>query len=301
MAMSGLLEFTVATIGRAARDLWSHDQPATVMGLTSRGIFIRAGSRVVFVSFEAYRGPLTVTLDSVSDRFSALEAGAPAYFSNSRLIFPSIEIAIVAAPQAEWPLPPAAPARPLGDQLDTLRQLASGVLARRPGDGFGALLPPLLAQPLADPPPRLETLPWSRFMALRHSLSCYDFEQTAELIQGLLGLGPGLTPSGDDSVLGLLLMLNRWHGGLDWQALNQRVIAAAYQVTTLLSANLIECAAKGEADERLLKVVDGIVTGIPSLDDCVECIMDWGRSSGIDALVGMALAVLQSTKNTTGH
>jgi hypothetical protein len=71
--------------------------------------------------------------------------------------------------------------------------------------------------------------------------------------------------------------------------LNQRVIDLAYQRTTTLSANLIACAAHGEADERLINAVDGIVTGTPSHAACVECVLGWGHSSGLDALIGMAL------------
>ena len=61
--------------------------------------------------------------------------------------------------------------------------------------------------------------------------------------------------------------------------------------TTTISANLIECAAKGEADERLINIVDGIMTGQPSLEDCVDCVLAWGNSSGTDALIGMALTL----------
>ena len=73
--------------------------------------------------------------------------------------------------------------------------------------------------------------------------------------------------------------------------MNRAVIEAAYRATTTISANLIECAAAGQGDERLITVVDGIATGSASIDECVECVLDWGSSSGIDALVGMAIAV----------
>ena len=107
----------------------------------------------------------------------------------------------------------------------------------------------------------------------------------------MLGRGSGLTPSGDDCVLGLLLMLNRWQLDSDWHNLNQAVINTAYHKTTTISANLIECATAGQADERLLNVVDGIAVSSTSIDDCVECVLSWGNSSGIDALVGMVMAL----------
>jgi hypothetical protein len=73
--------------------------------------------------------------------------------------------------------------------------------------------------------------------------------------------------------------------------LNRAVIEAAYRVTTTISANLIECAADGQGDERLVTVADGIVTGRPAIEECVECVLEWGSSSGLDALAGMAIAL----------
>jgi hypothetical protein len=92
-------------------------------------------------------------------------------------------------------------------------------------------------------------------------------------------------------VLGLLLMLNRWQAEHDWSELNRAVIAAAYQKTTTISANLIECAAAGQADERLIAVVEGIAAGSTAWETCVEHVLGWGSSSGIDALVGMTIAL----------
>jgi hypothetical protein len=107
-------------------------------------------------------------------------------------------------------------------------------------------------------------------------------------------MGEGLTPSGDDFVVGLLLVLNRWKNmrnfASDLQQLNLLVTEAAYRKTTTLSANLIECATFGESDERLLNVVDCVLTGKPQESECVSCLLELGASSGVDILVGMAVA-----------
>jgi len=111
----------------------------------------------------------------------------------------------------------------------------------------------------------------------------------------MLGQGTGLTPAGDDVILGCLLALSRWghilSPYLDLQALQQPLISQAYRQTTLLSANLIECAASGQADERLLLALDGIFTGQPSTEQCAALLLGWGNSSGCDALVGMGIAI----------
>lgn len=59
--------------------------------------------------------------------------------------------------------------------------------------------------------------------------------------------------------------------------------------TTRPSARLIECAAGGEADERLLEVADHVWSGLPSGAWALESALGWGTSSGVDALTGMAL------------
>ena len=61
-------------------------------------------------------------------------------------------------------------------------------------------------------------------------------------------------------------------------------------ILTTISANLIECAIDGQGDERLIAAGDSIIVGSTAIDECVAGLLDWGSSSGIDALIGMALA-----------
>jgi len=344
-----MIEYRAASIGPAALQALSEDCEALVMGTTSHGVFIRANSRVIFISFEAYRGPLTITLNGPTDRLRSVTTGSTAIISSGRLILPSADTLISVERGELWrPANAGHPARPPAERLDSLRAIAKEVLARRGDVGFGALLLPVLGLPdagravslmigtsrkatstlsggsqafrepqskgaiLQEIRPQVASFDCmarnmplrsgcfrdvrmlSTILELREALRT-DLSCAAEIACGLLGIGQGLTPSGDDVVVGLLLMLNRWQAALwpdgDLDSLNRRVVESAYTRTTLLSANLIECAALGQADERLINVVDCIVTGHPSESECVPHVLGWGASSGIDALVGMALAV----------
>jgi hypothetical protein len=94
------------------------------------------------------------------------------------------------------------------------------------------------------------------------------------------------------------LALNRWHN-LFWSAdklrdLNQQVVETAYKKTTTLSANLIECAALGLADERLVNTLDWLITGSPRNTDILADLLGWGNSSGVDAFVGMTATIIGS-------
>jgi hypothetical protein len=117
----------------------------------------------------------------------------------------------------------------------------------------------------------------------------------ADQMASLLGLGDGLTPAGDDLILGLLLILNRWGGvlapGFDVRPLNRAAIDQARQKTTALSQSLIACAALGQADERLLLALDGIMTDQTDPPACAAQLAGWGSSSGAAALAGMGVGL----------
>ncbi|MBL6962162.1 MAG: DUF2877 domain-containing protein, partial [Anaerolineales bacterium] len=131
---------------------------------------------------------------------------------------------------------------------------------------------------------------------IRNQIAVGNLLPLSQTIQSFLGLGGGLTPSGDDFVIGLLLSINRWstifHQIKNLATFNKEIVEAAYKHTTTLSANLIECAALGSADERLIQAVDHLATGKYNRDEVIPGLLSWGNSSGVDALVGMMTAFL---------
>ena len=283
------------TIGRLAYDALTPDREAFLIGVTSRGLFVRVGaSRVIFLSFETHRSPLTLTLTEEVTELRSLEHGSPVRITSGQLIFPNAGVAVTVHPEAVWQQPPPSrSACPAAEQLDNLRFFAAQVALAKNGQGFSALLPPLLGLQTTTAPGGDSLL--TTLLGLRQALRSADVLAPAERIGKLLGMGSGLTPSGDDVVMGLLLALNRWRPvlwpGGDPGRLNALVVEAAYKATTTLSANLIECAAQGESDERLVIALDSVVTGHPPAGECVPLLLAWGNSSGADALVGMALAL----------
>jgi len=119
-----------------------------------------------------------------------------------------------------------------------------------------------------------------------------------------LGLGAGLTPAGDDFILGFLLCLNRWQGalspGVDLESLNRQMVRSAYRRTTQLSANLIECATLGLADERLVNGLDWLLSGETTDPDVLGNLLGWGNSSGVSVLAGFATALSGSMDDGFG-
>ncbi|NMC78583.1 MAG: DUF2877 domain-containing protein [Chloroflexi bacterium] len=290
------LEYHSASVGEIALQVLSQAQTAAILGTTSRGIFIQSSSRrVLFLSFERYRSPLTITLFGIPPRLRQLETGAAVEIAGGKMIIPAIQTAILTTPETVWHNPaPSEIILPDAQRRAHLSFLAQQVPAEKGDQGLAGLLTVLLDFPgptLAKEQQSLLINAWW----LREAVRVGNTAAALQRVSRFLGLGRGLTPSGDDLALGLSLALNRWHRllppRLDLQRFNRRIQELAYQKTTSLSANLIECATAGNSDERITNVLDAIITGKPAPQQCTLDWLQWGASSGIDALVGMSLAL----------
>jgi hypothetical protein len=113
----------------------------------------------------------------------------------------------------------------------------------------------------------------------------------------LVGLGPGLTPSGDDVLAGLLVTLRR----LGTAAACERAVRLAGWLaatvtfdartrTTPISATLLHCAARGEASPEVTAVLRG-VAGRQALEPALHRLYRLGHTSGADLAQGIAIGV----------
>jgi Protein of unknown function (DUF2877) len=124
-----------------------------------------------------------------------------------------------------------------------------------------------------------------------------DGEAVSKLAFGLLGLGPGLTPAGDDVLCGALAglrVLGRRSGCYgEWcdnaiGAITDGIVAAASRRTTSFSATLLRAATRGVVAEPLLQVLQTVGSGasVRGIDD----VLMLGHSSGSDMLTGALMA-----------
>jgi len=276
-------------------------QSGRVTGVTTHGIFLltdRAG--IIFLSHEAFRGPLTVNLPGLPPEVTtALVMGASLSFSPGCLSDRKGKFRLLIPAGCSWSAQPVSQGQcsPLPARRTRLNSFCRQALERKGEAGFAPILPALLDWPgAAASSPVWDSLLAARVknvLALPRLLQMKAISQVKANLVQLLGCGRGLTPSGDDLVLGLLLVANRWGAGglpVEWLArLNAEVVAAARQRTTTLSVRLIECAAQGEADERLLAAADYLFSGAGDESKVLDELLTWGASSGTDALVGMAV------------
>jgi hypothetical protein len=104
----------------------------------------------------------------------------------------------------------------------------------------------------------------------------------------LIGLGPGLTPSGDDLIGGAMCMLHATGRGEIAARLAAWVLPLAKSNTNRISAAHLECAAEGECGEAVNDAIVALVAGGEVDLGRIDAI---GHTSGWDALAGAALAL----------
>ncbi|HEY9532417.1 MAG TPA: DUF2877 domain-containing protein [Burkholderiales bacterium] len=168
---------------------------------------------------------------------------------------------------AEW-RPPA-----YNGALD-IGSLTQAARSRVPAEGLGGLVIGAHNALSGHAQPALEALErWLVGNALA--------DEAAQLI----GLGPGLTPSGDDYLGGILVALRLTGRGMQAEGLWRWLQPRLKERTSAISAAHLSAAAAGEAHEALHIVLNGELD-LDSLDRVGHC-------SGWDALAG-AVAVLKA-------
>jgi len=107
----------------------------------------------------------------------------------------------------------------------------------------------------------------------------------AATLLGVLGLGPGLTPSGDDVAAGLVLVA-RALGVPGAGALAREVAEAAPSRTNAVSAGLLAEAAAGRSAAVVVRAVDALVGRAPA-ESSLRALLSLGHHSGADLASGM--------------
>ncbi|MBI5934407.1 MAG: DUF2877 domain-containing protein [Chloroflexi bacterium] len=125
------------------------------------------------------------------------------------------------------------------------------------------------------------------------------FDSTAaSSLNALIGLGSGLTPSGDDLLVGYLAGL--WCAVLDKSErvqfasdLGKEVIRLSGQTTDISRAYLYH-AARGQVSSRLADLAEAICRGenLNRLLAIIESAMQVGHTSGMDAVTGLLVGLV---------
>lgn len=144
-----------------------------------------------------------------------------------------------------------------------------------------ALARAVLAGP-ASPTSGLDT---AAHRVLTGSRELDDSARARTLCQTLLGRGPGLTPSGDDALCGVLLAHAHFAGPAATHVLATSALRLARRTTTALSAALVAHATRGAACPEALAFLDTL-SGHRPVGSALAALRRVGHTSGIDLAFG---------------
>lgn len=122
---------------------------------------------------------------------------------------------------------------------------------------------------------------------LSHSLAKSDLLSSLTAVKHLAGLGIGLTPAGDDFLMGSLYAVWIIHPPEVAGPLTRQIGNAAAPLTTSLSAAWLRAAERGEAGHLWHELLDGLnLLDEVKIDKAMKQILAVGETSGADALAG---------------
>jgi hypothetical protein len=308
--------------GILADDLCRRGGQAEVAAVFERSIYLRAGETFLCIGAPAIgNGPLTLVADlGGAARVPAfgLYAGQTAQMC-ARHITVGHEVRFSLAGCEAWH-PPAWPAASRARFGDACAAVVRRAARQAPADGlarvvFGAEQPDATSfariargriasfeswLAIACGTARLLPLPLkNREREPGRRATCDSPAEDGEgegSIRCLIGLGPGLTPSGDDFLCGALALLDALAEAKVHATLAQAVVAQAVVRTSPLSACFLHAAAAGHIGEHLHSAVAALISD--DIDTAIAVARRIGHSSGWDMLAGAA-ATLRIVAHTT--
>ena len=124
---------------------------------------------------------------------------------------------------------------------------------------------------------------------LDHGLN--DVEKMTEAAAEMIGLGVGLTPSGDDFLTGMMLAFHLISDGdLIGRSCFFQKIQPYFEKTNEISRQYLECAHMGEGSAVWQELFQS-VNDRKKIKENLKCVQQIGHSSGMDTLNGVAVGL----------
>ncbi len=169
--------------------------------------------------------------------------------------------------------------------------------------GFGRLIPKILSlaagqlddQAEIDP---LLALAWLSIYEIAKACLLRDIPRLLQEANALIGLGEGLTPSGDDFLGGLLFCVNTiqrlYPAFINLNSSEQALfIESAKRRTHLISFTLLKDSTNGQAVEPLHELIRSVLSDRPPESSRpASCLTQIGHSTGWDLLTGALTGLL---------
>lgn len=132
-------------------------------------------------------------------------------------------------------------------------------------------------------------------LQLISSTEQFDLQASIHAAEKMIGLGPGVTPAGDDFLIGFLAGLWSTSGKDQRQlsfthAFGNRLMEIAGQ-TNLISRTYLYHAVQGQFSSSLSNLAEAIALGSENIPAISEAAMRVGHSSGMDSVTGLLIGL----------
>ncbi len=303
------------SVGESARARLAQGAEGSVVGAFDRAVNIALSRGLVcLVTQEAGRGPLNIAVklpsgvrtisclglrigDRVRIRRSNLELGEHCriFLGSADTYSPSLKLKLEILGEDR-----------LASNLETMRSTA---LRRGRKKGLGGLMALVSPRREECPTGRLNIFASAALPSVVRLERAYHSENVSELteaVRGLIGLGPGLTPSSDDMLAGLVLacaLCSEYlgHSRRAARFVAEATVAEARGKTTTLSEEYLRQAAAGRGNEPVMKLCEALLTGSrASVERWTVRLLALGDTSGTDAVLGILLGIKFCTGQRSG-
>jgi uncharacterized protein DUF2877 len=243
-------------------------------------------------------GPLNLVIPvEPAQLFNGLAVGTSLASTGARLgIGEIITIGLEAA--AIWDPKAYAALTADPDALDRgLAELCREVSHRAPAESLARLLPHLEEEDLPEALERVAHFPRSHALigGLVESLTQRDRRRLKVVTSSLAGLGPGLTPAGDDFIAGVLLALALVREQRGDAALNEiatLLVETAAPRTHEISGAYLRAAYEGHVGERWHPLLAALAAGDGArIAAAAAPVLATGETSGADMLAGFLVGI----------
>lgn len=257
---------------------------------------------LALLSDELPRMPNSVRLRSVvtDELLPNLQPGMEVYVGYDALFIPTCDFSLFLSNAPVWePRPDVSAYKWNNETVAKHTRLLTQFLAKKQlQDGLTPLVGALFHKQLLQETP-LSHMAMPKLRLLVQASWGKNIAGIIEATRGLAGLGPGLTPSGDDVLSGFAAIMELLSPQLCLDSQSRKHIASiiatvAKPRTTHLSAVLLEHASRGEVAEQFGTLL--LTLRLPAEEGeavlkAADRALAFGASSGGDTLLGMLLGL----------
>lgn len=281
------MNYIISNIGDLANKHLSENSNLRFFGQTSKGIFLLSPSnKIIFISTELFMGPYTINFNNANKQIPICSKETKILFQNNQIQFENPSFTLTKNQHTKIYTPNMSCTYSFEKIIKNITAILQNI---------ETTVNPYLSTTiqLLSPEQEIANVQDQQiklFGEIKKALQQNSENNLLEALSKLIGVGTGLTPSGDDFITGIILSETIIKNKAFSENFINSLIKEAQQKTTLISANLIEAAFQRKADERILNSIKQICADdFPNIS-AINQLKTWGNSSGIDTLAGIILS-----------